>query len=77
MNESIEAYRMADGSLPAYSWPGMYPMYYATRDGLVVCAKCANRDDSDLVGADANWENAHLYCDDCGTRIESAYAEED
>jgi hypothetical protein len=26
---------------------------------------------------DVNWENPDLYCDHCGARIESAYAEVD
>jgi len=29
------------------------------------------------LGADINWENPFLYCDNCGERIESAYAEEE
>ena len=29
------------------------------------------------LGCDVNWENPSLYCDHCGERIESAYAEDE
>lgn len=29
------------------------------------------------IAADANWEDPHLYCDNCNQRIESAYADDD
>jgi hypothetical protein len=66
-----------DNRLPSYGWPGAYPVYYLTKSGLVVCPPCANEPDtSDPVAAgDINWEDASLFCEDCGERIESAYAE--
>lgn len=67
------------GKLPAYAWPGVYPMYYLTQDGSTVCPDCANEEDTSDPATDAgiNWEDASMYCDDCGKRIESAYAEEE
>lgn len=73
-----------------YAWPGGYPVFYLTRDNSVLCPGCVQEeiDDEDgevcdpessgyVVAHDANWENPHLYCDECGGRIESAYAEDD
>lgn len=79
--------------LPAYAWPGGYPVCYVFRDGGACCPKCANKEigliDADikdvqqgrpwhaqwaLVGVEANYEQ-ELYCDHCGERIESAYAD--
>lgn len=73
----------------AYAWPGGYPVYYITTDGLAICPACAeankneiiraivNRDDNGwcATGYDVNWEDDHLYCDHCSKRIESAYGD--
>ncbi len=79
--------RDADGKYPAYAWPGGYPIFYMAADDSVVCSTCANspdyrtwnEDDIEhiLVASDINWESTDLYCDDCGERIESAYADDD
>jgi hypothetical protein len=73
--------------LPAYCWPGGYPLFYITKDCSVICPDCANcqeckecedwESDRIIVGQDANWENPDMYCDHCSTRIESAYAEDE
>ncbi len=34
--------RNDDGSLPAYAWPGEYPIYYLCQDGGTLCPACAN-----------------------------------
>lgn len=64
----------------AYAWPGGYPIYYLTRDGLTVCPDCANKDcenpEQEVIASGINYEDPRLYCDDCWDRIESAYAEE-
>ena len=68
------------GVLPAYAWPGGYPMYYVDDEGNILCPRCANKNDeysAELIAYDANWEDPDLYCDNCQERIESAYAEED
>jgi hypothetical protein len=67
-----------DGTLPAYSWPGCYPMFYVTRDGLNVCPACANREvdtSQEVIAGDVHWEGPALTCDDCGESIASAYGE--
>lgn len=78
--------RDENGNLDSYAWPGGYPLYYLTEDCGVLCPTCANgaeskkADESDaqwfVVGADVNWEDPAILCDNCNQRIESAYAEE-
>lgn len=73
--------------LPAYAWPGGYPIYYVTVMGSVLCPECANSEeakeadphDNDwrIETAATNWEDPNLYCDNCSERIESAYAEDE
>jgi hypothetical protein len=74
--------------LPAFAWPGGYPMFYLFRDGGVCCAGCANENiaqiDAEgrnshggwaLTAADVNYEDTDLHCDHCGESIPSAYGE--
>lgn len=72
-----------------YAWPGAYPKFFITHDGAALCHECTRKEfrtiaDSTrhnshdgwrIVGEDVNWEDPALYCDHCGNRIESAYAE--
>ncbi len=63
-------------TLPAFSWPGLYPMYYINHENQVFCPDCANkRLHGELIG-EVNWENTDLCCDDCGKRIASVYKED-
>ena len=66
-----------DGTLPAYEWPGGYPMEYVTEDGLEVCPTCANTPDTSdpVIAGEVYWEGPPFPCDDCGRLIESAYGE--
>lgn len=68
-----------DGTLPHSAWPGCYPLFYLTTCGEVLCPACANKEEprENIIGQDANYEDASLYCDECSERIPSAYAEED
>jgi len=64
-------------------------MFMVMTDGACLCKSCAqenrkqifrstgenDRDGWAAAGVDVNWEDAELYCDHCGDRIESAYAE--
>lgn len=71
--------RANKGELPKYSWPGCYPMYYYDSDNNLLCQPCAMKNDEfdkPLMALEINYEDAGLYCDHCGERIESAYAEE-
>jgi hypothetical protein len=73
-----------------YAWPGAYPLYFITGDGepLSFAAALAQKDKieaalakpgSDIrwqvTGIEINYEDASLYCNHTGKRIESAYAE--
>ncbi len=68
---------MRDGTLPKFTSIGSYPLFYVTMESECLCADCANTRTQDSIdAADANWEDPSLYCDECGERIESAYAED-
>lgn len=79
--------RDEQGKLPAYAWPGGYPMYYLTADNGVLCPDCANQPDVDytdphdkqwhIVAGDVHWEGEAMQCDHCNGQIESAYGEPD
>ena len=81
----INEIRMENGKLPAYAWPGGYPMYYLAPDDGVLCPKCANEYKPERqnekylkpVAFGINWEDSFLLCDNCNKRIESAYAEDE
>lgn len=63
--------------LPAFAWPGAYPIIYVTEDADILCAECA----WDVAVADEpltqdiHWEGPTLCCDDCSKPIESAYGD--
>ena len=75
----------SDGDLPTWAWPGGYPIFYLAKDNGVLCPTCANQfkagrdNDEQLepVAYDVNYEDAHLFCEHCSTRIESAYNEDE
>ncbi len=76
--KDILAMRDDNGNLPAYAWPGGYPIFYLDSENNVLCPSCANQNDeytAPIVAHDCNWEDPDLYCDHCDNRIESAYAE--
>jgi hypothetical protein len=75
-----------------YAWPGGYPMFLVMADGGCLCPACVKAEWRQIVqytlwnqpesgwmvlGQEINWENPDLYCDHCGERIESAYAEKE
>ena len=83
--------RDENGNLPAYAWPGGYPIYYVCADNGVLCPQCANTEPSvreadkhpdypdydqwRIVAGEVNWEDSNLTCDNCNQRIESAYSD--
>lgn len=83
----MRLHRDTDGTLPAYAWPGGYPMFYLTKDDGVLCPDCANgkngsgasetQDDPQwqVVAGDVHWEGQPLTCDHCHQEIESAYGD--
>lgn len=41
--------RNENGTLPAYAWPGGYPIYYLCADGGILCPACANGENGSLA----------------------------
>jgi hypothetical protein len=86
-NPSIYVLDSSPEVVSRYTSVGCYPLFYITDDSGVLCPGCVG-DEIDqccdeasggwhVVGADVNYENTSLYCDHCGERIESAYADDD
>jgi len=83
----LESRRLRDQLIESpYSWPGGYPMFAVTHDGAALCPKCCQTESRSIgttygtdgwaiTGLAINYEDPDLYCDHCGDRIESAYAE--
>jgi hypothetical protein len=87
---ALDATRLPDGTLPAYAWPGGYPMAYLCADGGTLCPDCANgRNGSEastapdaapdwrLIDGSVYWEGPPLTCDHCQAAIPSAYGDHD
>ena len=80
---TIEELRDPDnGSLPAFTIPGAYPIMYFTIHNEVFCPRCATRDimqpeewGTDIVDWEVYYEGADINCDSCGATIESAYGD--
>jgi len=69
-------YTMNDGKARRYTFVGCYPLFYYTESGDVLSPQAIDEHGWDeVIGADINFENPDLYCDETGDRIESAYAE--
>ena len=74
-----------------FAWPGGYPMFFVAGDGAALHFGCVKEnlrsviwslrnqvdDGWRIVGCEINYEDADLYCDHCGERIESAYGEDE
>jgi hypothetical protein len=75
--------RLVNGSLPAFAWPGGYPVFYLDSENSVLCADCATKsaDDPDEIpqfkpiAYDIHWEGDSLFCEQCSVEIESAYGD--
>lgn len=81
--------RDSDDKLPAYAWPGGYPIVYYTRVGEPMCPECATKELDELSDGDniarwdhdtlayyeVNYEDTH-YCVECDTVMHGAYVEE-
>ena len=64
-----------DLKLPAYAWPGGYPMYYLDEESNVLCPDCANDNDNfnaPIVSMCINYEE-EVICEHCNKKIETAY----
>lgn len=63
-SEKVNQVRKEDGRLPAYVWPGGYPLYYVVRDDgdhdIVLCPKHANEEELEAL-ADEDYNLNDLY----------------
>lgn len=72
-----------NGKLPAFAWPGGYPLLYLDRDNSTLCAECATKslnDPDELpqfrpIAYDIYYEGPVTHCDQCNAEIESAYGD--
>jgi hypothetical protein len=72
-----------DGKLPAFAWPGGYPIIYIDSHSSTLCASCAQKsfDNPEETPAfkpcayDIYYEGPIIQCDGCNTDIESAYGD--
>lgn len=86
MRFDLKSYELESGKLQAFAWPGGYPVFYVTGNCGVLCPKCANdnrkllNDPDDkqwyVIGVDINYEDYHLFCDNCNSQIEPAYEDD-
>jgi hypothetical protein len=87
MSTRSNSLRLADSLASSpYSSVGCYPLHAVTSDGATLCHRCCKSereaigtttgsDGWNVIAIEPNWEDLGLYCDHCGERIESAYAE--
>jgi hypothetical protein len=69
--------RDARGELPAYTWPGGYPLLYLTEEGIILCPSCASKTDTfdPATTGDVYWEGPAITCEECNADIDSAYGD--
>ena len=73
--------RDSKGNLPAFAWPGGYPVVYMAKDNGIHCPKCANdykagRDNQEQLESVAyfiHYEGPAEQCEHCNALIDSAY----
>lgn len=63
------------GKLPAFSFPGLYPIFYLNDREDILCAECAAKNAEEVVNHSIYWEGPSMYCDECGEEIQSAYGD--
>ena len=71
--------RDENGCCEKYAWPGGYLVFYICANGGILCPDCVDAEKCDkqwfVIAQEINYEDGNLYCDHCGNRIESAYAD--
>ena len=80
MEPTINDIRQDDGTLPAYAWPGGYPILYVADDCQTICPKCVNTEDEIHFDGDGDgwridawfihYEGAPEYCAHCNETTE-------
>jgi len=77
--------RAHDGKLPAYAWPGGYPIVYLDGNNETLCPDCAQEalddpDEFDEWKPEAwfvHYEGSSCFCRECNKEMESAYGDPD
>lgn len=72
-----------NGQLPAFAWPGGYPILYLDSADEILCAKCATKalDDAEAderarpVAYFVHYEGSSEFCADCNVETESSYGD--
>lgn len=73
-----------------FAWPGGYQYFLVTSDGAALCYTCGRKEFRNVIsaishkqddgwrciGADINFENKDLYCDNCSKKIPAAYGDD-
>lgn len=75
----------------AFCWPGGYPLYLWTNDGVSLCFACGRREYRNIsrsiktrandgwrvVGTDTNFEDSGMACEHCAKQIPAAYGNDE
>ena len=89
MLQRLDAMRLNDGNLPQWAFPGGYTIGYYTHDGEILCATCADSDETQeataavvptwesIVAVGCYDEGPTLQCAGCNCDIESSYGDPD
>ena len=67
-----------DGKLPAYAWPGGYPILYLDKENSTLCPDCAQEPDGvfgDVVAWFIHYEGSPEQCEECGKMTDSVYGD--
>ena len=85
--EQVEALRTKTdylNELPAYAWPGGYPIFYLTSENDTLCSVCATEaldneewDEWKPSTYGVHWEGSPLFCSECNAEVEKAYGDPD
>ena len=75
---NLSEIRDSKGNLPAFAWPGGYPVVYIAKDNGILCPKCANdytpeREQLESVAYFVHYEGPTEQCEHCNALIDSAY----
>ncbi len=85
MTTQSKSLRFADQAAESpHAFPGGYPRFAVTSDGAVLCPSCCKTeresigtttgsDGWNVIGIDLNFEDDHLFCSHCSSKIEAAY----
>lgn len=74
MNQYAEHVQRGE-ELPAFTFPGGYPIIYFVDKDAAVCASCATQAPEEVHASHAHMEGPAIDCSVCGEAVESAYGD--